>query len=211
MNRIGAPGRRWERLTLYDGLIDQLMFDTGPYVHGDRSKLDFRRHDIRLAAGAHRYSDDQVEAAVSALLGLGDVVVFLDDFKRRGRAKKSGEAIYGLRAAKNHAQAGDVLQCGMGAGGGCGKLLFEELSANGCRRFETEGDGAYIADAIHMASDAAEYFENRFHSTLIGKKKLGRKYAFCCDPGCVLLYAGSRGHDDSPRISKIRDSFLAAA
>ena len=182
------------------------MLDAGPHIHGGSAQLDFGWNHVQLVVYIYGYTDDQMQAAVSALFGKGDIVVFLDQFQLRGAAQEIGKAIDVLRAAKNHTEAGDILQRSMGAGGSYRQMLLEQLAADGRWSLEPDGDGAYLVNRIHLSADVAENCKSRFYGTLVWKEEMGREYGFVCDQMivCCLLQAGSSSHKHSPRISEIK-------
>ena len=125
----GAP-----RFSVSDRFVNQVVLDAGPYIHRGCSQLNFGRNHIKLVVHGDRHTDNQMQAAITAFFGVGNIVVFLNELKGGRTAQKRCKAIDGLRAVEHHAKAGDILKRKMRAGLCDGQVFFEQLSADGSRR-----------------------------------------------------------------------------
>lgn len=73
-------------------LVLQLVFQTGPEIHGDGTELDFHIDQLLRILQKDRHLYDQVQAAVAALLGILYIILALDQSNVIRRKKLSASS-----------------------------------------------------------------------------------------------------------------------
>ena len=95
------------------GFIPQLVLQTGPHIHGDGAELDLHRQDHGALADDEGHVDDQVQAAVTGVLGLLDIVHLAEDGVGLAAGEQGAQVVDIIQIVADDADTGHVLDVGV--------------------------------------------------------------------------------------------------
>ncbi len=150
------------RRDLHVLLVPDLVLQTGPPVHRDRSELHFHLHHLFLIVKEDGGFNDQVQTAIAVGLRVGDVVLFFDqsDVILLEKSVRQGVDVRGVRA--DYPDARHIVQVLLNALNRQRNLLTDRLIDDALQRLQPRFDAFNGIAVIFQGKLFIQYVELGF-------------------------------------------------